>query len=417
MHIFISEFFSGGGLSHQDIPGSLLSEGYAMLSAVVNDVKRYNPDIKIATTLDYRINNYYPPLNVDSHIDIDEKDDFVSFFERMKIRMVDSALIIAPESGKILTNLTKIVEEDMNLANLGCGYKAIDTCTNKFETINSIKNVNVKIPKTKVMKLNNTNVIDEILNFPVPLVIKPIDGVAGSGISLIEDHDIKKVEQAILKLKKETTENEFLVQEFISGLNISVSLVTNSEIFIPLSVNFQNIDLKADNSEYQGGHVPYRDINQQELHDKSIKIIQAIEGLNGYVGIDYVVNESGIYFMEINPRITTSYIGIQKTLNENVAKYLINLEYLEEHKNDILEYRGVAYFSKVYHDIYSTKKLKKFIKNDPLVHELIAPPFKVNKEDEKETCCAFLCTVGKDLNEAQNRFEERKNILIKKLNF
>ena len=63
MHIFISEFFSGGGMSHQDIPGSFLSEGYAMLNAVVNDFKELYQDITITTTLDYRINNYKPPLN------------------------------------------------------------------------------------------------------------------------------------------------------------------------------------------------------------------------------------------------------------------------------------------------------------------------------------------------------------------
>ncbi|MHA1895118.1 MAG: ATP-grasp domain-containing protein, partial [Candidatus Helarchaeota archaeon] len=155
--------------------------------------------------------------------------------------------------------------------------------------------------------------------------------------------------------------------------------------------------------------------HERELFEISKKIISEIKGLNGYVGIDYVINENGIYFMEINPRITTSYIGIQNTLNQNMAKYLINLDQLNELSNDKLEHKGVSYFSKIYKDIKSIEKLERFIKYDTFVYQLMSPPFKVS--EESETCCAIVATVGKDHKEARKMFEEKRIKFNKLINF
>ncbi|MHA1895183.1 MAG: ATP-grasp domain-containing protein, partial [Candidatus Helarchaeota archaeon] len=293
MNIFISEFFSGGGLSAQDIPSSLLSEGFAMLSAVVNDFRRLSEYVKITTTLDYRIKKYTPPLQVDNVIEIDEKDNYADFLERIRIRMIDMALIIAPETGEILSNLTKIIEDQIVLKNLGSNSKAIQTCTNKFKTYEALKNIKVKVPKTKLIKFNGDEVPSEIFEFPLPFILKPLDGVAGAGISLIEDLHEDTIKKALNKITHESSESGFLIQEFIPGHDISVSLITNSEITIPLSVNFQEINLKNINSEYQGGYVPYEVNHERELFEISKKIISEIKGLNGYVGIDYVINENG----------------------------------------------------------------------------------------------------------------------------
>ena len=415
MHIFISEFFSGGGLSNQDIPGSLLSEGFAMLSALINDFKRLSSQIKITTTLDHRIKRYVPPLQANNVIEINEMDNYPDYLERIGVRMVDMALIIAPETGKILTNLTKILEEETNTQILSSSSIGVESCTNKFKTYNLIRKLKIKIPKTKLVKFRKNEIPEDIFKFPTPFVLKPLDGVAGAGITLVENINKDDIKNALKKIKEESSEDAFLIQEFVEGLDLSVSLVTNSRETLPLSINFQNINLKSKEAEYQGGYTPYETHLKEELFDISKKIIKRIKGLNGYVGIDFVVSNDEIYFMEVNPRITTSYIGIQEVLNQNIANYLLNLDDLNSFQNDEIKMDGVSFFSKTYKDITSIEKLKNFIKYDTFVHQLIAPPFKVL--EEKEKCSAFLAVRGNNLEEAKRNFEKKEKKFQERINF
>ncbi|MFN4050400.1 MAG: ATP-grasp domain-containing protein, partial [Acinetobacter pittii] len=52
-----------------------------------------------------------------------------------------------------------------------------------------------------------------------------------------------------------------------------------------------------------------------EISKKACKILN----LKGYIGIDFVIKDK-IYLIEINPRITTSAIALQKSSNANIAK-------------------------------------------------------------------------------------------------
>ena len=54
------------------------------------------------------------------------------------------------------------------------------------------------------------------------------------------------------------------------------------------------------------------------------KIATAIPGLNGYVGVDVIIDNGHIYVVEINPRVTTSYIALREILNKNPADLILN---------------------------------------------------------------------------------------------
>jgi predicted ATP-grasp superfamily ATP-dependent carboligase len=56
------------------------------------------------------------------------------------------------------------------------------------------------------------------------------------------------------------------------------------------------------------------------------KIAQAIPGLWGYIGIDIIDSDVlGPVILEINPRLTTSYVGIHSATGINVAEQVIKL--------------------------------------------------------------------------------------------
>ena len=51
----------------------------------------------------------------------------------------------------------------------------------------------------------------------------------------------------------------------------------------------------------------------------AVRACEAITGLCGYIGVDVVLTESDAVVIEVNPRLTTAYLGVRAVLEENVA--------------------------------------------------------------------------------------------------
>ena len=58
-------------------------------------------------------------------------------------------------------------------------------------------------------------------------------------------------------------------------------------------------------------------------------IKRIMPGLIGFVGIDILINNNKIYIVEINPRLTTSYVGLYETIGCNMIDLLINHKYIK----------------------------------------------------------------------------------------
>ena len=85
------------------------------------------------------------------------------------------------------------------------------------------------------------------------LIIKPLVGVDCENIKIIngiDDLDYKK-EKIFLPGSR------VIVQEFIEGTDISVSLLCDGSTAIPISLNKQIIDLTGDKGTYLGGQIPF----------------------------------------------------------------------------------------------------------------------------------------------------------------
>ena len=53
-------------------------------------------------------------------------------------------------------------------------------------------------------------------------------------------------------------------------------------------------------------------------------IVSKLSGLNGFFGIDFIIFKKQILFVDINPRITTSYKQLSKNIKINVAEKILN---------------------------------------------------------------------------------------------
>ncbi|MHA1383160.1 MAG: ATP-grasp domain-containing protein [Candidatus Helarchaeota archaeon] len=397
------EFFSGGGSASQPVSNSILSEGYAMLNSIVSDFRRIGHHI--ISTLDYRIMRFDPLLMANEIFEISYKDDFKVKFDNILSQDIDAVFIIAPEIDNILFRLVKRVE-DKKIIVLGPTSNAIKITADKFQTIKKLLNV-AKIPKTELLsiKIPPEEVIQISKKVGLPFIMKPIDGIAAMGISLINKRE--EIIKGIECIKQESNEDKYIIQEYIKGIDASLSLLVGKEAIIPLTLNYQNIDLKE--ADYRGGYTPLENPLKDEIIEQSKNIVKKIPGLKGYVGIDYVITPEKAYFMEINPRLTTSYIGLRSVCKQNVANAIIDLIVHKKKHLPEFEFQGYSHFSKI--DLTIPNLTLEQFKEKYFKNEIISPPF-VIKGMEKEITSAFIYSYQENLNDSKTQFERIKNNLL-----
>ncbi|MHA1229925.1 MAG: ATP-grasp domain-containing protein [Candidatus Helarchaeota archaeon] len=389
MDLFIFEYITGGGFIDSELPATLACEGAAMLISVIKGL--VNSDINIKILLDERLsiyNDYFKNVSINI---IKKGMDFHKIIYDI-VNNSDYYLITAPEFDNILKNLTEIAETT-NSINLGSDSKSIEITTDKFQTYNYMKNLKDYIPKTHKVNIDesvsNIDVLCKDLSYPV--VFKPVDGVGGEGINLIrEKSDIKN---SINNLKTSTSLNEFIIQEYIKGTDVSVSFFIHKKKIYPLTLNYQMVEIKPppDTSEYKGGYIPFKDvdIDTSYIFDIGKKCIENIPGLNGYVGIDFVLKDRP-YIMEINPRLTSSYVGLRELLDNDLYMQVIHgYDVTPKIKKDLN-----VFFKKI--NFKADKKRLNILKTkkDSIMKYLITPLFKFNNE-----YYGFILLKSKNLND------------------
>jgi tyramine---L-glutamate ligase len=248
---------------------------------------------------------------------------------RSNINQFDACIPIAPEENNLLYDLTRIIEEQ-GVEVIGSNSDAVKKTTNKFDTYNTLKS---KISTIKTEKIyfeeSNKKFKEQINKFNIgldkqPKVLKPADGVSCAGVNVI--NSFNEFMKAKDQIKMHTQLPYFILQDYISGVNVSVSLLSNGENAIPLSLNFQNVSLEYGEIKYHGGKVPFKHRLSDIAMDTAKNAVESINGLKGYVGVDMIIDDekNKVYVVEINSRVTTPYVALRKLLNFNLGEAIIN---------------------------------------------------------------------------------------------
>lgn len=204
-------------------------------------------------------------------------------------RKCDAALVIAPD--EILGDLTEIIEK--NTQNLGCPSDSIRLCADKLECTLALSHANIPVPET----------IGEG-EYEGDFVLKPRFGCASEGIH---------------RKNKGKLEAGFIATQFIEGEHLSVSLITG-KTQLPLTVNKQLIETR-ENFSYKGGIVPYHCERNEEIIDVAKKTASVL-GCRGYAGVDIVLGDRP-YVIDVNPRPTSSIIGISRVMEAQIADLIL----------------------------------------------------------------------------------------------
>lgn len=112
-----------------------------------------------------------------------------------------------------------------------------------------------------------------------------------------------------------------------------------------LSCNTQTIQLHAQ-AEYSVLSYGGSSVNALRQYHSAFaalanQIAANITGLNGYVGVDVIIQDTAIVVVEINPRITTSYVGLHQSTQQNPAGLLLDLA-----NNDMFSLPNITHLAK-----------------------------------------------------------------------
>jgi len=227
--------------------------------------------------------------------------DFGSEIESLA-PLCDMGLVIAPDH--LLSRYTMILEQHTH--NIGCGAMNAALCANKVRTAQILKSHGIPVPGGATAGTR---------------VVKPVHGCGAQGVRLTSSAP---------------GEGEFS-QEYIKGEHFSASLVGNRIVGdaclyfsgsppVSLAVNRQFIEIGDDGAfRYRGGETPVHPEREQEILDVTTKTI-AVLGCQGYCGVDVVVADK-VYVIDVNPRITTSLVGIAACMEEEIARILVDASF------------------------------------------------------------------------------------------
>ena len=323
--ILAFEYFTASGEKDKCI----ISEAEELIFALLDDLKDYNVDLVINKSYENIISQYdnVNPVLIDENIVDWLKDNAANF---------NNAIFIAAENNNNLYNITKILEE----SNVNLYTSTSEAClksSDKYETYESLP-ISIPQPKSFRFKIDPKGYWKRAIEnlhekwqaedplTPLKLIIKPLMGVDCEDIVIIEN-----IEDLTLDLDKIFTPgSRVLVQEYIEGTDVSVSLISDGENAIPISLNEQYVELKDDKGRYLGGKLPFENKYKDEAFEIAKNAVESMDGLKGFVGVDLIINADekdiySVYLLEINSRFTTPYVGLKRISNINIGDSIIKL--------------------------------------------------------------------------------------------
>lgn len=310
MRIFVGEYVCGGGLSHQNIemiPPCLRQEGAAMLRSIVADLSEFAETV---VAIDPREHTLAFDLSTVLKIS-PTKPLWPQWIAAAAT--CDAALIVAPESDGVLAKAVAMLRAGGIDVIAGSG-DFLRVASDKLATAKTLISAGVAHPP--YITLNDRRYAAEVAKHD-RFVVKPRDGCGTQQIKIFESFDVARAE----------LEDNLILQPWMPGEAISIAVVASPTDTTFLPAVSQILD--DETCEYAGGKGPLDEEAQRRATALAARAISAMPPtVRGFVGLDLLLGSrtSEDRVIEINPRLTTSYVGLRRMIHGNLAARLFDLE-------------------------------------------------------------------------------------------
>jgi hypothetical protein len=276
-----------------------------MLSAVLEDFGRC-PGVETVTLLDRRllprVADLAPRVAAHAAPVGEEEQTF-----RTLAAAADWSLVIAPEFEDILFQRCRWVEEEGGRL-LGPSSAAVRLTADKLALACHWKAFGIPTPSS---------------SSPCPQVCKPRFGAGSQATFLV--HNEEELGRARRQAQNEGWSGELMLQSYARGLAVSVAFLSSEE-WHSLPAVEQHLS-KNGRFRYLGGRLPLPEALDHRARSQAERAARCVEGLHGWYGVDLILGDaedgSGDAVIEINPRLTTSYVGLRRLARFNLAEALL----------------------------------------------------------------------------------------------
>jgi predicted ATP-grasp superfamily ATP-dependent carboligase len=311
MHIFLYEWATGGGLVGElgPLPASLLHEGAAMVGALASDLTRIK-DSRVTALRDPRVLNLtLPGCEI---VDVLDRMAHHDEIERLSAA-ADATILIAPEFDSILLKTARgVVASGGRLISPSPDF--IRIAGDKQRTCERLAAAGVPVPEGRALAPDEALPAD----FVFPAVVKPAQG-AGSQDSYLVSSAYDAAPAYAWRRR---------LERYVPGMAASVALLCGSAGRVQLAPCKQRIS-EDGRLRYLGGELPLSAGLAERAGWLAERAIAAMPPVLGYVGVDLVLGRepdgSADVVIEINPRLTTSYVGLRAAAKGNLAEAMCRI--------------------------------------------------------------------------------------------
>jgi predicted ATP-grasp superfamily ATP-dependent carboligase len=237
---------------------------------------------------------------------------------RRGLRDADAALLIGPEDRRILERLAAVCERS-RVRNLGPGPEAVRLAADKRRTGRLLAEAGVPSPERLT------------LDAPPPFVVKPRRGCGGVGATLVRRR--ADLGAARRRARAAAGRDGILVERFVPGEPLSAAFLVRAGArtarpgdVLCVGLAAQRLRIDSGGIAYLGGTTPWRDSGAEveAVARRAVAaFLEAAPGVRGYVGVDLVLASEGPVVIEINPRLTSSYLGWRRVHGTALASLMV----------------------------------------------------------------------------------------------
>jgi predicted ATP-grasp superfamily ATP-dependent carboligase len=235
--------------------------------------------------------------------------------------LAEAALVVAPEGGGVLERLCRRVERSGRLL-LGPSARAVRLLADKHRTGTVLSAAGVPTPRARLVRF--AGAARELRALHPPLVLKPRDGCGCEGVALVRR--ARDIPGALARVRRATARGDCVAQEHVAGTPASVSLVVSDRV-LDLGLNLQRLR-RGPGFTYLGGETfwphPLAAEARRVARAAVAALAAACPGVRGYLGVDLVIGRDRVSVIEVNPRLTTSYVGLRRSIRDNIAGLLVD---------------------------------------------------------------------------------------------